>query len=192
MSGKDTVIVGDRKTHKITCTAFVFLAALMILSIGFLILTFVRSNDYVVLRRYCIKGSSDLVFPGPSPVTGDATAYLIGPVAFHRTEPYVEWDLYHSASVPVGALQIIGPVTVSNPYDGPVYLTLCQTGTTVPCLFTANRLNQRITSLPTGQPLDDFVDRIVDYPHRYKFVFSTITLNDTLVPVYAADLDRLC
>lgn len=177
----DTVQLGGRRTRRITCFAFIIMSIILVSAFVFLCLTFIRSSDYIVLRRYCVNG-----------IGVDPSRYLNGPVAFHRTEPYVEWDMFHSP-FSVGSVDIIGPVTSANPLSGPLYVRLCATGTTAPCIFASGtNLKQRINQLSTGQPLDDIVDRIVERPHMYKLRVNELLPNGTFVPVFIAFLGSLC
>lgn len=186
--GMDKIVyLGGRGTRRITCLSWFSLSLLVLCGILFLVLTFIRSNSYIVLRKYCQTGEA--VVPDPS-------AYFIGPIAFHRTEPYIEWDFYHSLIASIGALDIIGPIDPGNPEatDAPVFLRLCEMGTIGECLLeTPNNMQQRIVAHPiTGQPIDDLVDQIVTYSHRYRLLLSTRLPNGTLVPEFLSPFNSLC
>jgi hypothetical protein len=84
------------KSAKITIPAFIILGIVVCSAFVFLVLTFLRSNDFAVLRKYCVTGESALV-TSPDVALSVPPAYLSGSFSFHKTEPYVSWDLVYGS-----------------------------------------------------------------------------------------------
>lgn len=168
--------IGTRAQARITIFAFIVMSVFIAGAIIFLVLTFIRQGQDFNLKHHCIVGESSLVFPGPGAVA--PPAYGEGKISFHRTEPYIEWNILHDLGT-VTELDIFGPVSTVNPLVGPVFVVLCKTGTTAPCLFpTPNTLVQRITAAVTSQPLLDIVKALSDHPESYKLRVKTVVFPD--------------
>jgi len=149
-------------------------AALIVVMVGgvaFLVLSFIRGSDYVNDRHYCVRGSGALVYPGPA---APPSTYLQGSTRFHRSDNTISWRWSHNLSSPVQSIAVYGPVFDTNVLAGPLLLTLCETGTTSPCIFTsANSLQQRITSTMEGTPLNNFIDDITFHAQDYLIRVAT-------------------
>jgi hypothetical protein len=153
-----------------------FLWAMLIIIIGggivFLALTFFKGNDYVNDRHYCVQGLGSLVYPGPG---APSSTYLQGSFRFHRSNQDISWRLAHNLSSPVMSIQVHGPVLDTNPLSGPPLLTLCETGTAAPCIFTtANSLQQRISSTMEGTGLGNYIDEITFHAQDYLILVNTV------------------
>jgi hypothetical protein len=161
------------KKAKITVPAFIILGVILCGAFVFLVLTFIRSNEFAVLRKYCVTGDPSLVTAPLTPLS--PPAYVRGSVSFHKTEPYAEWDLsYGNLGSAVTSIDVRGPLLDTDPPDGPVYVVLCLSGSLVPCTYPAtNLLKQRTKTTIALSPLDDYVDAITARADRYKFCVNT-------------------
>jgi len=155
--------------------SYVVLTVLVISAFMFLVLAVWNRDDSLVLKKICVQGDPALVFPGPG--APSPPAYLGGYTSFHKTEPYIEWNMFHgSLGGTVTAIDIIGPVFDTNPLNGPVIITVCDITTTVACVATTpNTLVQKITQTDLGFPIDDIVDKITANLERYKLRVRTTT-----------------
>jgi len=152
-----------------------FLWVMMILIVGggiaFLVLSFIKGNQYVNDRHYFVRVQGSLVYPGPG---APASTYCQGGTRFHRSENTIDWYWIHNLSSPVLNIAIYGPVYETNPMAGPLLITLCETGTTAPCIFpSANTLQQRVSSTIEGGPLADYINDITFHAQDYLIRVST-------------------
>ncbi len=163
-------------SDRISVFGYVMLLIFMGGGICFLALTFLAGNEYVTKRRYCVQGAGPLVYPGPG---APATTYLQGPFTFHRSENTIDWHLYHNLSSPVTRIAVYGPVQETNPLQGQLYATLCEAGTTAPCLYkSAHSLSQRITETVDGTPLGDYVTEVTTRNALYIARVATANFPD--------------
>jgi hypothetical protein len=157
--------------ERIHVFAFVMLAIFLGGGLTFLVLTFVRKDNYVTQRNYCVQGQGALVWPGPA---APPSTYCQGHFLFDRSENAIDWSLVHNLSSTVLAISVLGPIYETNPINGPLLVTLCETGTRGPCLFrSANTLSQRLTETLDGGPLNPYIEAITKHSERYLLRIDT-------------------
>ena len=163
----------ERSTFNFNVFAFVMLVIFLGGGISFLVLTFLSGNQYVNKRTYCVQAQGSWVWPGPG---APASTYCQGHITFQRSDNIISWAFIHNLSSPVLSISLYGPIYETNPLNGPLYLVLCQAGTSVACLAPSpNMLSQRIEQTSSGLPIDNYVDEIAEHSDRYIARIATAT-----------------
>ena len=161
----------DATERRISVFAFVMLSLFLVSALLFLVFTFVRQGQDFNLARTYVVGQPLSPLSSEVNLTG---TYAEGRVLFHRTHPFIEWDIVHSGVGTVVSLDIFGPIDPAQPTEGPVKAVLCRTGSSFPCLFQGpNRIRQRIQTTPGLRPLLNDVAHILDDLHLYKLRLNT-------------------
>lgn len=178
--------------QKVSFASYVFISLFVILLLLFLCLTFYKSNDYAIKRRYCLTGQGSLVVPGPGDTS--PTSYVIGEMTFHMTEPYIQWVIWHNytGTDVVTELDLIGPTSAVAPDYGPVFLILCKSGSARDCLVPTGQphvLRQQIQMTISGYPIDDMISTLLSYILQYQVLIRTSAYPGGAM---VAKLDKLC
>jgi len=164
---------------RISVLSLVLLCTLALGMLVFLIVTSSIGLSKFSQFKSCVVGSAALVHPGPGDTT--ANAFWNGDISFDTSAQSIEWDFTYGNLGAVTGLDIIGPVDVGDPLDGPVFLSLCGVpATPLACLGDGmNTLSQTIYEAPaTGEPLVAFSRILKDDRSRYLIKIKTQAFPD--------------